>query len=144
MRWPKILGVSTFPVFPLSRFFDSQNWTKRKQGFWTSKTFAKLTENCPRNKVQNHCLKKDQNFVISENSGLFSKLPKSTGLQNSYLNALPYNKNSASIFVVLNIFTIWNRNRLISRFLSLSKTNVGNCKTRNQRQNENVNLLVTF
>ena len=69
MRLPKIL---LFRKSRKSNCFDGRNWTKRKQGFRTSESFAKLTKNFPENayqkylpkiiEVQNPCPKKYQNF----------------------------------------------------------------------------------
>ena len=62
MCWPEIFGLSTFPVFWTFWNFGLRNWAERKQGFRTSETFAKITENFPENKVQNHCPKLLENF----------------------------------------------------------------------------------
>ena len=59
MRWPKIFGLSTFPVFRLTEA-RTKSGTKKDRNFWTE-MFAKL-------------------FFRTENS---------TGLRKSYQNALP-------------------------------------------------------
>ena len=67
MHLPEIFDFRLFPIvesqkFSKSKIFEVQNWTKIKQGFRTSKNFAKLTKNFPETLVRNPCPKIYRNF----------------------------------------------------------------------------------
>ena len=74
----KIFRPFGFPC--LSTLPDGWNWTKRKQGFWTSESFAKHTEN----KVRNHC-QKDRSFCHLHS---FLTFPKIRSIYTSRLSLM--------------------------------------------------------
>ena len=55
-------GSLGFQVFQSFRSFDVQNWSKIKQGFRMSKSFAKMFWKFPRNSSSKPLFEKDRNF----------------------------------------------------------------------------------